>query len=260
MFKCFLIPAFAMAVLAQQEAPSPTSEAALRERVQQFYQYQMDKKFRLAEPMIADDTKDDYYASRKPDIKGFTVEKIELVKDGTQAKVLIKAKVVVLMPGAGAQIFEMPTPTWWKLENSEWRWFVPEEMKAATPFGKMKTGESGPDTLTMKGAAPGGIANPNVSALQGQVSVDKTSVELSADAPDMLVTITNEMPGPVDLRVDPHVEMIKGLAVKLDKTHLEKGEKTGVHFHLTGTGKIADVVEIAALPVNRPLDITVRTK
>jgi hypothetical protein len=260
MLRCFLIPVFATAVWAQQTAPATEAENALRERVKQFYQLQVDKKYRQAEAFIADDTKDDYYVARKPDLKGFSVEKIELLKDGAQAKVLIKAKVVVLMPGAGAQIFDMPTPTYWKLENNEWRWYIPAEMKTATPFGKMKTGESGPDTLSMKGAAPGGISNPNLGALQGSIKADKSEVTLSAETPDSAVTISNELPGPVDLRIDPHVQIIQGLEFKLDKTHLEQGEKTTAHFHLTGRQKIADVVEITAMPLNRPLDITVKTK
>jgi hypothetical protein len=260
MVKSLLIPMLAASAWAWQGPPSADTVAALRARVQQFYQLEVDKKYRQAESMIADDTKDDYYNSRKPDLKGFSVESVELMKDNTQAKVLIKAKVLILMPGAGAQIFDMPTPTYWKLENNEWRWFIPEEMKTGTPFGKMKTGDSGTDSLSMKGAAPGGIANPNLGALLGQITIDKTSIELSAAAPDAVATITNQLPGAVDLRVDPHVEVIKGLTVKVDKIHLEQGEKTEVHFHLAGKEKIADVVEITALPLNRVLDITVRTK
>jgi hypothetical protein len=260
MVKCFLIPVLAAALQAQQAAPAADAETALRARVQQFYRLQQEKKFRQSEAMIADDTKDDYYASRKPDIKGFTIEKVELQKDSTEAKVTIKVKVVVLMPGAGGQIFDMTTPTYWKIEAGEWRWCIPADVKVSTPFGKMKTGDSGADVLNMKGAAPGGLSNPNLGALLGQVSADATSVELSADAPDSVVTITNGLPGPTDLRIDPHVETIKGLVVKLDKTRLEQGEKVAVHFHFSGTGKISDIVEIVAMPLNRPLDITVRTK
>jgi hypothetical protein len=239
-------------------AQQPDSEAALRDRVQQFYQLQQDGKYRQAEAMIADDTKDDYYKARKPEIKGFRIDRIEMDKD--KAKVVMKVKVVFLMPGAGAQILEMAPPTWWKLENGEWRWYIPAEARSATPFGNMRTGENGTPGMDMKGQAPGGIENPNIGALQGQVLIDITSVELSAAAPDSVVTITDQLPGPVDLRLDPHVDVIKGLTVKIDKIHLETGEKTAVHFHLSGKEKISDVVEIAAFPLNRPLDIAVRTK
>jgi len=83
--------------------------------------------------------------------------------------------------------------------------------------------------------------------LLGQVSADATSVELSADAPDSVVTITNGLPGPTDLRIDPHVETIKGLVVKLDKTRLEQGEKGRFISTSRATGKISDIVEIVAI-------------
>jgi len=258
----FLIPFLAAAAWAQQQpAPPPSdAEAALRARVEQFYQLQVEKKYRQAEAMVADDTKDDYYNGRKPDIKGFTVGTIEMGNDNTHAKVAMKVKSLLLIPGAGAQVMEMAPPTYWKLENGRWCWYIPAELKSGTPFGSMHTGDNTPHSLDMKGQAPGGIEHPDVGALQGRITIDKTLVELSADAPDSVVTISNGLPGGVDLRLDPHAETIKGLTVKVDKIHLEQGEKTTVHLHFSGKEKIADVVEIAAFPVNLPLDITVRTK
>lgn len=244
---------------AQQPPPAADPESVLRERIQQFYQLQVEGKHRQAESMVADDTKDDYYNGRKPDIKAFRIDSIEMDKDSAHAKVVMKVKVVFLMPGAGAQIIELAPPTYWKMENGEWRWYIPRELKDATPFGKMALKEDG-SGFDMKGAAPGGIEKPDVGALQGQVSIDQHSVELSAAAPDSVITISNGLPGPTDLRVDPHVEMIKGLTVKVDKLHLDQGEKTQVHLHFLGNAKIADVVEIVASPLNLPLDISVRTK
>jgi hypothetical protein len=257
-----LIPFLAVAAWAQEQPAPPPSDAetALRARVEQFYQFQVDKKYRQAEAIVAEDTKDDYYNGRKPDIKGFTIGSVEMDKDNTKAKVVMKVKSLILIPGAGAQVMEMSPPTYWKIENGQWCWYIPAELRSATPFGSMRTGDNAARELDRKGQAPGGIEHPDVGALQGRITIDKTLVELSADAPDSVVTITNGLPGGVDLRLDPHAETIKGLGVKVDKIHLEQGEKTTVHLHLTGKEKIADVVEIAAFPLNVPLDITVRTK
>jgi hypothetical protein len=260
MIKAFLIPLLAGALCAQQTAPPADPEAALRERVRQFYQLLSDKKFRQAEGMIAEDTRDDYYNARKQDIKGFTIEKIDLDKDNAHAKVVIKLKVLFLMPGAGAQTLEISPPSYWKMENGEWRWYIPEELKAATPFGKMRTGDSAAGEANTKGQAPGTIDNPDIKALLGQVTIDKDAVELGAETPDKAVTITNGTPGPVELHMDPHVQTIKGLEVKLDKTHLDKGEKTQIHLHYLGSGKISDVVEVTAAPLNVPLYVTVKAK
>jgi hypothetical protein len=74
------------------------------------------------------------------------------------------------------------------------------------------------------------------------------------------VVITTGLPGPVDLRGDPHVERITGLSVKGERTHLDAGEKATVRLERVGQEKIGDIVEIVALPLNTPLDITVRSK
>jgi hypothetical protein len=258
----FLFAALAASAWAQQQSnpAAVQAEQALRDRVQQFYQLQTDEKYRQAESMVADDTKDDYYNGKKPKIKGFTVEKIDLNDDLTKAKVLIKAKVLVLMPGAGAQIFEMPTPTTWKLENGEWRWYIAPEAKVTTPFGKINTTGDKKSALNTNGQAPGGIDNPNLGALLGQVSIDGTAVELTRNKRDQQLTIKNGLQGSVDLKIDPHVEVIMGLTVSIDKTHLEGGENAVVQFHLTGEKKISDTVEIVALPLNRVFDIQVTAK
>jgi len=258
-----LFPAVAATAWAQQSNPAAVAaEKALRERVQQFYQLQTDEKYRQAEAMVADDTKDDYYNGKKPKIKGFTIDRIDLNDDLTKAKVLIKAQVLILMPGAGAQIFEMPTPTTWKLDNGEWCWYIAPEAKVMTPFGKINTGGAPPSaaTLDTKGAAPGGIADPNVGALQGEISISETSVELTRNKRDQELTIKNGLPGPLDLRIDPHVESIAGLTVKIDKTHLNNGESATVQFHLYGDKKLSDIVEIVAFPLNKAFDIQVTAK
>ncbi|HKD06627.1 MAG TPA: hypothetical protein VKB79_12070 [Bryobacteraceae bacterium] len=257
MDKRLLFPAVALTAWAQASPEAADAEKALRERAQQFYQLQLEKKYRQAEAMVADDTKDDYYASKKPDIKGFTVDKVELAPDLKTAKVIIKAKVTVMMPGAGAMNFDLPTPTEWKLENGEWRWYISHETRVATPFGDLHSSGSGGSSPDTKGAAPGGIDNPNVQAIQDQISISKTSVRLSRNNRQDSVSITNGLPGPIDLRLDSHVEKIKGLSVEPDKTHLTSGETAVVLLRMTGDNKFADHVDIVAQPLNRLLRIEV---
>lgn len=258
----FLFPAVAATAWAQQTNPAAAkAEKALRDRVQQFYQLQQDKKYRQAEEFVAADTKDAYYDGKKPDIKGFTIDKVELLDRNTRAKVIVKAKIVVMMMGAGVQTFEMATPTTWKLENGKWRWYISAETRGMTPFGKMNGGTpGGAAALDTKGAAPGGIEHPDVSALQGQISIDTTTVELTRHKRDQSVTIRNGLPGPLDLRMDPHAASIEGLTVKMDKTHLDAGESAVVEFHLYGEKKLADTVQIVATPLNRVFDIQVSAK
>jgi hypothetical protein len=255
--RLFFYPAAASVVWAQQQATPAEDEAkkALEARAQTYYQLMVEKKYRQAEALVAEESKEDYYAGNKPDIKGFEILRSDIREDGQKATVTIKAKVLMLMMGA-AQIFEMPTPTYWKLDNGEWSWYIPEEVKHVTPFGKMKSdakpGETGHSDE--KGRAP------EFRAMVGQVTIDKTSVTLNSKELRQTVVIENGLPGPLDLRLDPHVQAIKGLTVKADKLHLEGGQKAEIEIRWNGKVSVADTVEIVAFPLNRVFDIRVTAK
>jgi len=82
----FFFPAVAITAWAQQTNPAAAkAEKALRARVEQFFQLQVDKKFRQVEPMVAADSKDLYYNASKPDLKAFEVQKVELLDHNTRA-------------------------------------------------------------------------------------------------------------------------------------------------------------------------------
>jgi hypothetical protein len=112
--------------------------------------------------------------------------------------------------------------------------------------------------MDMKGAAPGGVENPDVFALINKVTIDRISVALSAKDPEQIVTITNGLPGPITLTLDPHVKMIKGLTVTADALHLENGEKAAIHIRRAGQEKVNDVVAVTAEPFHRVFNIQVR--
>jgi len=253
--RLFYFPAVAATVWAQQASPAEEeSKKALISRVQAYYQLMTEKKYRQAEAFVAEESKEAYYNGKKPDIRGFEILKVELLDGGKRATVTIKAKVTMLMMGAGAQTFEMPSPTNWILDNGQWYWFIPEEVRNATPFGKLKVQDNAGAPLDTKGKAP------EVGVLLNQVTIDRSAVVLDIDKPEQTVTITNSLPGPVDLQIDAHVETIKGLAVKAEKLHLASGENTVVHLRWNGKDKISDTVEILAVPINRAFDIAVSTK
>jgi hypothetical protein len=243
---------------SQEPANSPAGdEAALRARVDQYYKLMVDKKFREAEKLVADESKDDYYNSSKPDIRGFEIQKLEF-RDSTKttATVTIKAKVMLLFMGAGAQIFEMPTPTYWKVDGGEWRWYVPEEIKSATPFGSMKLDKDGNATLdSMQGKAPGSIQAPDFAAMQNQISIDRTELKFTSANKTQTVTISNQLPGPVDLRIDPHAFRINGITPHFDSLRIEKDGSVKVAFEWNGSDKVADTVQIVAMPLNRSFDV-----
>lgn len=130
----------ATAVLRARQGSEEETKNALAGRVNEYYKLMIAKKYRQAEDFVAKDAKEDYYNSKKPDIRTCNIQKVDLQPGGTTSTVTIKAGVRVLMMGAGSQVFEMPALTYWKLEDGNWYWYVPAEAKRVTPFGKLNPG------------------------------------------------------------------------------------------------------------------------
>jgi hypothetical protein len=255
--RLFFYPAAAGVVWAQQAAPADQeAKKALEARAQKFYQQMVEKKFRQAEALVAEESQEDYYAGNKPDIKGFEIMRSDIMPGGQKASVTIKARVLFLMMGAGAQVFELPTPTYWKLEKGEWMWYVPEEIKHATPFGNFKNTTKPGEFATPddKGRAPA------LDTMVGQVTINKTQVALSAKELSQTLVIENKLPGAVDLRLDPHANAISGLTVVVSKLRLGSGEKATIRIEWNGKDPVSDMVELVAFPINRPFDIRVTAK
>jgi hypothetical protein len=250
----FLFPVAAVTAWAQQPAPAPAeAEAALRARAEQFFQLQVDKKYRPAEAMVADDTKDLYYDGNKFNIDSFSIEKIELLDDNTRAKVTIKAKVKRAVPIIGIVDFDAPTTTLWKLENGQWVYYIDQAAALETPFGRVEAqkGNGAPSPTTA-------MANKlaNLSELRNLVKVDRNSVDLSLNGPAQTVTVSNELPGGVDLELQ--ADKIAGLSAELEKKHIEGGEKTVIQFRATGKDAGGGMVHLMVSPIAAQVDIHVK--
>ncbi len=252
----FLFPVAAATAWAQQPSPAVAeAEAALRARVEQYYKLQVEKKYREAEAMVADDSKDDYYNRAKQNIEGFSIQQIELLDNNSRARVTIKGKVTLRAALLGAQQFEMPLLTSWKIENGQWVWWVDPEMRGRTPFGTIKP----TDTDAAKGgaipAAPGPI---DVKTLLRQVTLDSSFVTLDASHPEQTLTFTNHLPGPITLALELTNPQPPGVSIELEKSDLKAGETSAMRFHLTGKAKSSGIVSVLASPLNEIFDIRVQ--
>jgi hypothetical protein len=252
----FLLPiAAATTAWAQQQSPETVkAEAELRARAQQFFQLQVDKKYRQAEAFVAEDTKDNYYGGNKFNIKGFTIQKIELLSGNEKAIVTMSGSVTLAMPVGGAVQLDAPSTTLWKIENGQWVMYVDTGAGVNTPFGPMKALESNatPPARSKAGKAP------DVGALQNPVTVDRNSLVLSAEAPQQTITVLNNLPGGMDLELS--ADHLEGLTVSFEKKHLEAGEKTLIHFTANERGAGVKVVRILISPLGSELDIQVTKK
>ena len=251
-----LYPVGVAMVWAQQVSPaSEEAKKALTERVQQFYQLQMEKKYRQAEAFVAEDTKDLYYGSGKGDLLGFSIVKIELSEGDTKAKVSVKAKSQMLMMGTGMLPYEVVSVTLWKVENGKWCWYVDQTAPVDSLFGKLKG---------LKSGGPGGapdfskmVTKPDLGDLISKVHADRNSATVTAAQPLQTVTITNDLPGPADLTVSGK---IAGVTVETDKTHLVGGEKATVRLRRTEDVAAEGVVYVEVAPLNSQLQIQVKNE
>jgi len=255
----FLLPVAAATAFAQQQSPeAATAEAALRTRAEQFFQLQVDKKFRQAESMVADDTKDAYYNGNKFNIKSFKIQRIELSEENTHARVTILAKVTILSAGIPPMDFDAPDTTLWKLENGEWVWYVDPRQSVQTPFGTITPGAGTPGNLPL----PRPQNAPTAAALLNAVKLDHDTVELMADGPSGSVAVINGFSGAVDVEVEPELSAlpIPGLTWKLDRKHLESGQKATIELKAAGEGKRNGIVHVLVSPTAAQLDIRINVK
>ena len=249
----FLFPLVAATAWAQQPAPAVDEvEAALRARVEQFYQLQVDKKFRQAEALVAEESKDDYYNRPKLDIKGFSIQEIHLSDNNTRARVTLKGKLTLKMAQLGSQAFEMPMTTSWKMENGQWCWFIDPDLSSQTPFGRI---DRSPATARKPGDPP--PVKIDVATLMNQVTLDSTSVILDASNPIQTITVSNNLPGEVNLELtNPQLE---GVSIEVERSTLKAGEKSAIRFRRTSEAKSSGLVRIVASPLNKIFDIRVRS-
>jgi hypothetical protein len=249
----FLLPVAAATVWAQEPAPPAADvEAALRSRVEQFYQLQVDKKFRQAEALVAEDSKDDYYNRAKPDIKGFSIQKIEWLENNAHARVTLRAKMTIKVAQLADQVFDLPVTGFWKMENGQWDWYIDRDLSGQTPFGRMA-----PPAANAKGPAERPPVKMDVATLMNQVTLDGASVTLSAANPVQTITLSNNMPGVVNLALtDPKLE---GISIEVERSSLNAGEKSAIRFRRTGDAKSSGVVRVVAAPLNKVFEIRVRS-
>ena len=253
-----LFPAIAATAWAQQVSPATAeAEKAVRARAEQFYQLEVEgvtnpSKFRQAEGFVAEDSKDYFYVSNKPTFKGFSYMRSEFTGNNTRAKVTVKIQAESLFPGVGAVIFDVPSTSNWKLENGQWYWYFDKEDMLNTPFGRMNPGPDPPKGIDMTGKAP------DLETLRSQVSIDRHTVFLTAAEPVQTVTVSNDLPGGVTLKIGD--ERIEGLTTELDKADLKQGEKAIIRFRRVAGAKPSGIVRVIASPLNLELEVQVKSE
>ncbi len=228
----------------------------MRARVEQFYQLEVDKKFRQAEALIAEDSKDTFYNGIKPDIHSFKIEQIEFKGDNSRAEVHAKVNVTFIMTGFAPVIADSSVTTLWRIENGEWVQYFDPELYLQTPFGKLNFGtpQTGKAGANANPVPPPFKLPPNPADMMRTVKIDRDSIVLTTAEPVQTATISNDLPGSVDLKLAS-----SGIDVdaELDKTHLEAGEKAVIRVRAKSDSRGSGVVKVLISPLGRQLALHV---
>lgn len=258
----------AVAAAAQAQQPGelfskapPEVDAALRDRISKFYQAHVDGKFRQAEVYVAEDTKDFYYTANKPKYLGFEISKIDYSDDFTKAKATIVVQQIIMMPGFAGRPLKIPIPSYWKIDNGDWCWYVDPEALRRTPFGVRpadaeKSAQEGAGAPSLPPNVPQGPEA--IKALWSKVTLDKSTLNLKPGASGE-VLIRNASGGPIMLTMSRPAP--PGLTVKLP-AEVKSGESAPVSIEASPALSPRSAVHTIAIrvePTNQPIRIRVRT-
>lgn len=242
------------------DKPPQDVDVALRARIAKFYDLHVAQKYRQAEQLIAEESKDDFYVLSKPEIKSYRIGDIQYSDKFTRAKVIIIATMPAMLPMAGAKLMDFPFASYWKIENGIWCWYYNKDAARHTPFGDVKLqGDSKPGPApTSLPAAPDPAAL--VASLQSALKIDRTRVELVPGKPQS-IKVTNTLPGPASLSVACPLKPLAetGITATFDKDNL-KGNDTAVLTFSVDSSTPPGVVpiQITVSPTNQILNLMVR--
>jgi hypothetical protein len=210
-----------------EKAP-PDVEQALKSRVAKFYQYFVEGKFRLADALVAEESKDVFFAAEKRKYKDFSVGSPKYSDNFTKATVVTSCGTDYSMMGNRMDI-SLPVLSFWKIENGEWFWYVPPPGdKYFTPLGEMPRPKEGPGNMNTTQHTPIQPVRPMISPEQimKAVRADRDSVVFnSSKASTQEVHLKNTLPGSVSVS---STTAIRGLTITPAKTNLNTDEEVTV--------------------------------
>ncbi|MBY0373830.1 MAG: hypothetical protein K2Q23_07535 [Bryobacteraceae bacterium] len=118
-----------------KKAP-PSVDEALRARVSEFYQFHVDKKFRKAEALVVEESKDAFYAAPKQEPLSFAINEIQYEENFTKAKVMSLLAVERAVPFATGYVkMNLPVQSFWKVVDGQWFLYLPAQPCRPTPMG-----------------------------------------------------------------------------------------------------------------------------
>jgi len=263
---CLLLAPFML--LAQDPAAlfskaPPDIDEALRARVTKFYQAHVEGKFRVADELVAEDSKDIFFGMDKPRCRSFALGPITYSENFTRARVMISCDTEMVMVMMGRIPVKMPILSLWKMIDGQWFWYAEPQVdrEARTPFGLHKPQDPSAQPAA-PGPAGGGLSSyfVDLEAASRLVKIDREEVHFNRDtAGSERLTITNSMPGFVKLSLQGGI--IPGVAAKLDKEELKSGESATLtisYSPMKDSPPQDNTLTVVADPINKEFTVRIR--
>jgi len=218
-----------------EKAP-PQVDNDLRERIQFFFQCHKDKKFRQADQVVHEESKDQFFAADKLTFREFELVSITYEENFTLARAVVKIDAEIVAPGFGVMKTVRPIASFWKLDGGKWWWYIPKTETSMSPWGSRR---AGPEvTEGEKPATAAALFEKNQMTpekLRASVQVDRTEVLLQSHEPsEAAVTFTNRFAGDVHLKIQ--ADDLPDLTVRAEKDVIKPGESAKVFFISKATG------------------------
>jgi len=224
----------------------PDVDEALRARVKVFFDLGREGKFRRADELVAEDSKDQFFEMEKRRCQTWELDQIKYSDKFSKAQVQITCDTEMFMPPAGRMPVRMPVRSTWKVVEGQWYFYLePLGETRMTPFGPMRVSKP-EDVKDPRASLPGFNNQPNLEHVRKAARLSKGSIILQANqASTDYLEIAHALPGELELSlVGPKVD---GLEMKIDPPKLKGGQKGRITFTFKPVG-----------PVPRAVDMTVR--
>lgn len=230
---------FTLLTTAQTPPPPPQEvDQALRERATQFLQYQVDGSFRKSFDLVAEDTKDWYFAAAKAKLIFFKIESVEYSNDFTQATVKSVTRRNITTMGHSF-VLDVPVPDRWKIEDGKWVWYR-DTTVINTPFGAVPAPLKGTGPPARAGGGSGlpwdmspEAAVATANKLMSGASVDRKSITFGAGKTAVEeIVFHNGVPGIVRLVVGKSTPMD---SISMDVTDVVVAPEADVRVKVTYT-------------------------
>lgn len=252
----FMLCSILLTALVSAQSPAdlfskapPEIDNALRERMTKFYQAHVDGKFRIADQMVSEDSKDIFFEADKRRCRSFEIVKITYAENFTRAKAVVTCDTEVLLPPKGLMRVTMPVASAWRNESGTWFWYV-ESRDNVSPFGAMKAGEGDGAVQIPKG--------PSAEDVRKMIEVSESEFRVSPDEGlTREIKVTNNMPGTVQLTLEP--VKATDIVASFDRKELKPKESATLTVQFTPdktrrrTPRTSEEVHFSVMPTNQKM-------